>query len=295
MNGRTAAARRAQGVGCFLLALAGFAAYDAFAKHMVAVHPPALVNLGRYVAVCSMALALLLRHGQWRLWRAPHQRLLLARSLMLGVVATCFMTALVTMPLAEATAIYFTAPLLMVALSPWMLGEPVRRAEWAAVWLGFAGMLCIVRPGGSLPWTGTTLMAVAAVCYALFQLLTRRLSGRVPAPVQFSYMAVVCLAVTSLPMLFGPLPPWPGAAAFGLLVAGGFVSGAAQLLLLAAFRRAELATLAPLNYLQLLMAVMISAWWFGRTPDGPALAGIGLIALAGVWLARARHLPAPQT
>jgi len=56
-------------------------------------------------------------------------------------------------------------------------------------------------------------------------------------------------------------------------------------MLLAAFRRVEVATLAPLNYLQLLMAVLISAAWFGRTPDGPALAGMAVIAGAGLWLA----------
>lgn len=86
------------------------------------------------------------------------------------------------MPLAEATAIYFTAPLLMVALSPWLVGEQVRRSRWVAVTVGFGGMLLIVRPGGDLPWLGTLLMAVSAVCYAIFQLLTRRLAGWCPAP-----------------------------------------------------------------------------------------------------------------
>ena len=279
----------AAGLAMFLAALVAFACYDAFAKQMVASHPPAVVNLGRYTAIGMIALVLLLRHGDLRLWRQPHQKLLTLRSVALAIVATCFMTALVTMPLAEATAIYFTAPLIMVALSPWLLGERVRRPQWTAVLLGFAGMLCIVRPGGSLPLAGTLLMAVSAVCYALFQVLTRRLSGLVPAPVQFAHMALACLVITNLPVLFMPpitLPPWPEMA---LLIAGGAVSGGAQLLLLAAFRRVTAATLAPLNYVQLLLAVLISTLWFQRPPDAPALAGMGLIAVAGMYLARARR------
>jgi drug/metabolite transporter (DMT)-like permease len=279
----------AAGIGIFLCALVLFAGYDAFAKQMVATYPPTVVNLARYIAVSAVALVLLLRHGDVRVWRQPHQKLLALRSGALAIVATCFMTALVTMPLAEATAIYFTAPLIMVALSPWLLGERVGRAQWVAVLLGFAGMLCIVRPGGSLPLVGTLLMAVSAVCYALFQVLTRRLSGLVTGPAQYTHMALVCLVVTSLPALFQPhaaLPGWPDMA---LLIAGGAISAGAQLLLLAAFRRAGAATLGPLNYVQLLLAVAISTLWFQRPPDALALAGMALIAVAGVYLARARR------
>ncbi|XAH21213.1 DMT family transporter [Xylophilus sp. GW821-FHT01B05] len=292
--GALPAARASQrhGIALFLGALVAFACYDAFAKQMVASYPPTVVNLGRYVAISAMALVLLLRHGRthdMRLWRQPHQKLLTLRSLMLAIVATCFMTALVSMPLAEATAIYFTAPLVMVAVSPWLLGERVGRIQWTAVMLGFAGMLLIVRPGGSLPLVGTLLMAVSAVCYAMFQVLTRRLSGLVPAPVQFAHMALVCLVVTNLPAVFMPhvaLPPWPQML---MLIAGGACSGVAQLMLLAAFRRVGAATLAPLNYVQLMLAVLISTLWFQRPPDGLALAGMALIAVAGVYLARARR------
>lgn len=284
------AASQRSGLLLFIGALLAFACYDAFAKQMLFHYPATLMNLTRYIAVSGMAAVLLWRHGDWRLWRQPHQKLLLLRSLMLAIVATSFMTALASMPLAEATAIYFTAPLMMVALSPWVLGERVGRVQWVAVWVGFAGMLLIVRPGGALPLTGTLLMALAAVCYALFQVLTRRLAGLVPAPVQFAYMAAVCLLVTNLPALFTPPVAWPGPAEWVLLIAGGTVSGGAQLLLLAAFRRVSAATLAPMNYLQLLLAVLISTFWFQRSPDGLALLGIALIMGAGVYLALPRRL-----
>jgi drug/metabolite transporter (DMT)-like permease len=197
------------------------------------------------------------------------------------------MTALLWMPLAEATAIYFTAPLLMVALSPWLLGEHVQRSRWLAVIFGFGGMLLIVRPGGNLPLLGTLLMAVSAVCYAVFQLLTRRLAGLVPGPMQYAWTALVCFVVTLLPAPFFLPAHVPPIADVLLLLAGGACSAAAQWLLLAAFERVEASILAPLNYFQLLLAVGFSTFWFHKPPDGLAMAGIALIMAAGIYLARA--------
>ncbi len=281
-----------QGMLLFLAALLCFACYDAFAKQMLYQFPATVMNLSRYTAVCILALWVMYRYGNWSALRWSQVRsgkLLLLRSLMLAIVATCFMTALASMPLAEATAIYFTAPLIMVALSPWLLGEQVGRVQWIAVLLGFFGMLLIVRPGNNLPVAGTVLMAISAVCYALFQVLTRKLSGVVPTSVQFAYMAVFCLVITNLPAIFTPIEALPNTAQILLLLAGGFVSGGAQLLLLEAFQRASASVLAPMNYLQLLLAVLISTFWFQRPPDTLALYGMLLIGAAGVYLAWPRR------
>ena len=281
-------ASQGTGVALFLGALVAFASYDAFCKYMLAFYPAPFINVMRYLSISFLTLAMLLHHGDLRFWRAPQKKLLLLRGLMLATVATCFMTALTWMPLAEATAIYFTAPLLMVALSPWLLGEQVRRSRWVAVTVGFAGMLLIVRPGGDLPLLGTLLMAVAAVCYAIFQLLTRRLAGLVPSPVQYAWTALICLIVTLLPAPFflpAQTPPWGDIL---LLLLGGACSGGAQWLLLLAFERVDASTLAPLNYFQLLLAVAFSTFWFNRPPDALATAGILLIIMAGLYLARAR-------
>jgi RarD protein len=278
------------GIAIFLCALVAFACYDAFAKEMVARYSPAMVNVARYTAVGVIAFVWSLRAGSLTVWRTPHKGLLFARSLSLAIVAMCFMTALVTMPLAEATAIYFTAPLLMVALSPWMLGERVGRVQWAAVLVGFAGMLLIVRPGHDLPLVGTLLMAVSAVSYAMFQLLTRRLAGIEHPSMLYAWMALVCMAVTLVVLALGEPIVWPDWRGWALLLGGGVCSAAAQLLLLAAFRRVAASTLGPLNYVQLLLAVLISTFWFQRPPDAVALAGIALIMAAGIYLAWPRRV-----
>lgn len=277
---------RQTGVLLFFAALVAFATFDAGAKQLLERYPAPFLNVMRYLAVVTLAMGMLWRHGRsLRLRDAPEKPLLVLRGVMLATVATCFMTALIWMPLSEATAIYFTAPLIMVALSPWLLGERVRAAQWGAVAAGFAGMLLIVRPGGDLPLLGTLLMAVSAVSYAIFQVLTRKLSNKVPGPVQYAYTAFICLIVTALPAPFFLPDPWPGTADTVIILALGACSGLAQILLIAAFQRVPAATLAPLNYFQLLLALGFSTFWFQRPPDALALAGMGLIIAAGVFLA----------
>lgn len=178
--------------------------------------------------------------------------------------------------------------MIMVALSPWLLGESVGRAQWLAVAVGFGGMLLIVRPGADLPALGTVLMAVAAVSYAIFQLLTRKLAGQVPGHVQYAYTAFICLLMTALPAPFFLPQPWPGLADSLVIIALGLCNGLAQILLIGAFQRVEASTLAPLNYCHLLMAVAFSTFWFGMPPDAPATAGMALIVAAGIFLVTRR-------
>ncbi|MGV2864527.1 DMT family transporter [Achromobacter sp. ESBL13] len=285
----TPAASRNAGILLFFAALVAFATFDAGSKHMLERYPAPFLNVMRYLAVIVLAVTMLWRHGSgMRLRDAPEKPLLVLRGVTLATVATCFMTALIWMPLSEATAIYFTSPLIMVALSPWLLGERVRPVQWLAVAVGFAGMLLIVRPGADLPLLGTLLMAVSAICYAIFQVLTRKLSSKVPGPVQYAYTAIICLIVTALPAPFFLPEPWPTPADTAIIIALGACSGLAQVLLIAAFQRVSAATLAPLNYFQLLLAVLFSTFWFQRPPDTLALAGMALIMASGVFLAMRR-------
>ncbi|MCD0502034.1 DMT family transporter [Bordetella petrii] len=272
------------GIALYLTALVCFASFDAAVKHLLAFYPAPFLNIMRYLAVATIGVFLVLRHGLPRPSATPDMGLLLLRGLMLGTVGTCFMTALIWMPLSEATAIYFTSPLIVVALSPWLLREQVGPRQWGAVGLGCIGMLMIVRPGSSLPWLGTVLMAVAAASYAVFQILTRKLSGRVPSHVQYAYTAFVCLVITAIPAPFFLPDPWPGLVDGLAIAALGITNGLGQILLIAAFRRVPASTLAPLNYCHLLMAVGFSTYVFGRPPDMMAMAGMASIVAAGLFL-----------
>lgn len=228
----------------------------------------------------------MLKHGVAPLPKGRILKLLVLRGVTLGVAGTAFMTALTWMPLAEATAIYFTSPLLIVALSAWLLNERVGRAQWYAVLAGLIGMLLIVRPGNELPILGTVLMAVAALSYALFQLLTRKLAGLVPGHTQYATTAFVCWIITAVPAPFFLPEIWPDSVDLALIIGLGVLNAMGQMLLIAAFQRVAASTLAPYNYCQLLMAVLISSLVFKQAPDSLALGGIVLIIAAGVFLAR---------
>lgn len=299
-NRRTAdaaQAARTAGILLFLAALAALATFDAAMKQLLQTYPAPFLNVMRYSTVCLIAVVLTARHRRPLRDYAPaaHRKLLLARGMVLGSVGTCFMTALLWMPLSEATAIYFMSPLMVVALSPWLLGERVGRVQWLAVTVGFAGMLLVVRPGGDLPWLGTVLMGVAAVSYALFLVFTRKLAGKVPPDVQYVTTALICLIVTAIPAPFFLPDLWPDAVGLLQIVGVCALNAIGQILLIAAMQRAEASTLAPFNYCHLLMAVAFSTFWFGRPPDTVALCGMALIVAAGVFLAVRRPAAgAPQ-
>jgi drug/metabolite transporter (DMT)-like permease len=282
------------GVILFLCGLVTFSIFDASSKYLLETYPAPFLNIMRYATVAFIAVAMLIRHAGPGLGEASHKGMLIARGVALGTVGTCFMTALTWMPLAEATAIYFTSPLIVVALSPWFLQEKVGYAKWIAVMAGFAGMLLVVRPGNDLPLIGTVLMIASAVSFAIFQLLTRKLAGKVAGSVQYAYTAFVCVIITGLPAPFFLPDPWPSLPDFLFILSLGICNGAGQLLLLAAFQRVAASTLAPLNYCQLLMAVAFSAYLFNQPPDTLAMMGIALITVAGVFLALPRvNRPTP--
>ena len=273
-----------QACGIFLCAIVALATLDMLAKDLVARHPAPLVNLVRYGTVLLMAVVLMHRRGtRWRL-PAAHRRTVLWRGVMLGTVGVTFMQALHTMPLAEATAIYFLSPLIIVALSPWLLGEEVRAPQAAAVVAGFVGMLLIVRPGGALPLVGTVLMLLAAGAYAMLQILTRRLAGKVSMEQQFAWTALICTVMTVLSLPTAGHLDWPGARDLALMATVGALSGIGQYLLIEAFQKVPASSLAPFNYFHLLLAVVFSVLVFGQRPDAIALLGIAVIGCAGLAL-----------
>jgi len=281
------------GILLFFCGLSTFAIFDATSKYLVQIYPALFVNWVRYCIVALVGLLSILRYGNV-LPSSRRLRVLLGlRGLALAFVGICFMLALQTMPLGAATAILFTSPLIVLLLSPWVLGERLGRAKWLAVIVGFSGMLLIVRPGGHLPLAGTMLMLIAAISFAGFQLLTRLLARDVPNHIQYAYTSFMCVLVAAIPAPFFLPEVWPSAAHVVLIIGLSLANAAGQLLLIAAFRRVAASTLAPLNYFQLLMAVLIGLIWFHEMPDGPALGGMALIMLAGLFLARGRAAQVP--
>lgn len=276
------AGQRLRGFAVFLAALTVLAVLDALAKDLVLRNSAPLVNLARYGVVLVMAVLLMLRR-KGPFVAAPRERaLLIGRGVMLAMVGICFMPALQYLPLAEATAIYFLAPLIVVLLCPIVLRERVSGKQYAAVAAGMVGMLLIVRPGGELSLTGSALMLVAAFSYACVQLLTRKLAGRTTGDQQYFYAALVCTVMgVAVLLIFWPTR-WPDAADAGGMLLVGILSGVGQYLIIRAFQLVPASVLAPFNYFHLLLAVIFSMTFFHQTPS--LLAVIGMLFIAGAGL-----------
>ena len=283
----TAAANQLQllkGCGIFLCSLCCLSVLDVLAKDLVLRNSAPLVNMVRYGVIVCLSLSLMLFKRVPFYVNPSARKWLLLRGCMLGFVGICFMPALQFMPLGEATALYFLSPLIVVLLAPLLLGEKVHVKQYLAVGVGMIGMLLIVNPGGTLSPIGSALMLVAALCYAMVQLLTRKLTGRVMSEQQFFYTAAIC-APMGLVVLFMYWPQvWPDTSDILELLLMGLCGGAGQYLLIYAFKATPASILAPINYFQLVLAVIFGQVVFGHMPDLLSFAGIVLIAAAGLSL-----------
>jgi drug/metabolite transporter (DMT)-like permease len=264
----------------------------ALAKIMSAAMDPVQITFLRSVLVLAGAALVLPRMadpaGALRRLVAPPQardQRLAAAMLILSTTLAVLGYSLV--PVTEASALGFTAPVILVVLGALVLHERVTPRRWVAVALGFAGMLAVVRPGGGLFSWAAAVPVAAALTYALYQVMTRRIRGVADerdATLQGALAGVV---------LLGPAMPWlwrsPGAADVALVVLYAAVQTAALLCIAGAVRRAEVSGLAPWHYSRIVFALALDALLFARIPGAAALAGCALIAAGGLVLAWPRR------
>ncbi len=200
-----------------------------------------------------------------------------------------FTTGVHYLPLAEATAVNFLAPVLVTALSAPLLKERVTRGQWAAVVLGFVGVLVVVHPGGEMFTPAILFPLGSALGFCFYQLLTRQLAS-IDSPTTSNFYAGLCntVVMTALVPFFWSTPRWDHALL--MLALGGF-GMSAHLLLTQAFRFAAPALLAPFSYCQIVFAGLLGLLFFSHVPDSTSLLGIAIICLSGLgaaWMQRRR-------
>ncbi|MBU8544147.1 MULTISPECIES: DMT family transporter [Roseomonadaceae] len=285
--------RSLQGVLLQLVALALFVTMDALLKVLVASHPVPQLMFVRFcfhTLLVVVTLKLMTGRVPFRS-RAPGLQTL--RSLCLATANAAIAVALIHVPLADATAVAFAAPVMTVALASLWLGEKVSLRRWIGVGIGFAGVMVALRPpfltGQALHWA-MLLPLVTAVANTAYQLLTRRLAAVDDPHTTFVHTSIAALVLTGLAQPFVWQAPaawdWPLFAALGLLGAAG------HSILVLAFARAPASVLAPMSYVQLLWAGVAGVLVFGDWPDGWTALGAGIIAVGGVLVALPERRPA---
>ena len=259
-----------------------FASLDAAIKYLSSRYPVPLLVWARWTI---QALAIVA-------WLAPRRGLSFVRTarpgrnLVRGAVligsSICFVYALRDLPIADVTALNYSTPMMVVVLAAFVLGERLTPARIAFVLAGVIGMLLIVRPGTDV-FRGASLLALAsAAFYATYQIMTRRMADEDSGVLLFYPALVGAVAMSfALPFSFEALVamPWTHVA---MLVVGGMVGTLGHLLFILAFQRGAASALTPFTYAHLVWATLIGWIAFGTFPDGYALAGMSIIAGAGL-------------
>lgn len=274
-----------RGILLFMVALMMFASLDATSKHLTALFSVALLVWARYLVHFVLMLIFVAPSLRAELVRTDHLGLQIIRALMLLATTACGMAAFRVMPLAEATSVIFLAPLLVTIFAGPMLGERIGARRWLAVVIGFGGVLLIVRPGNGLNLAGILWALGGAFFYAIYQILTRKLSHAEHPMRQLFYTALVGTLVMSaaLPWIWQHEAPSPW---HWLLIATlGLYGGFGHFLLIHAFHLAPASTLTPFTYVQLIWAALLGWLVFGNVPDALTAAGMAVIAASGLWLA----------
>lgn len=207
-----------------------------------------------------------------------------------GVIAmSCWFFALRTLPLPEATAIVFAAPLILVVLAVLLLKERVRIYRWSAVIVGLVGVVVILIPqmraaeaGDDLALFGALMALVAAVFMALASVFVRQLTGTEPTMTIVLYFFIAASVLSLLTLPFGWVVPSPRDAA--ILVTIGVLGGFGQILLTQAYRYAEASVIAPFEYTSMIWAVAIGWFVFAEVPLTTTLAGSAVLIASGLFV-----------
>lgn len=273
-----------RGILLTLLAMGLFGAMDGLSKFLVAHYPTPLVLWLRHLVALAIALLILARRRPVRLLtssRAPW--LQLARSVLLVVEMGLVLFVFSLMPLADAHAILAAVPLLVTALSAPLLGERVGWRRWAAVAVGFAGVLVILRPGLGVLQPGAVLALLCTGLYALYNILTRLVARSDPPETGFLLQTAIGAALLCLvgPFFWVPIAPahWP------LVLAQATLGALGHLCLVRALALAPAVVVQPFTYTLLLYAVVVGFLVFGDVPDLWTVVGGLVVVGAGVYSA----------
>ena len=266
----------------YIPAMAIVPVMDGIAKHLSSEMSVMQVSWARYFAHFAILLPIILIRYKPRQILPNQPVLQLIRGGLLLVSTFCFFWSISLMPLADALAIVFVSPLVVTALSPWLLGETVGLCRWSAVVVGFLGACIIIRPGADIFSSGALLALAAGTLYGLYLIATRRLAGSAPPLITLFYTALVGAVLLSVIVPFSWTPP--NLEQIGLMAALGLIAAVGHLLVIRAFQMAPASLLAPYGYSEIVMATIIGYLFFGDFPDYWSWIGISIVIASGIYV-----------
>lgn len=264
-------------------ALACFACLDAIAKWLGQSMDALQVVWARYVSALVFILVIFnpLRHPGVFVTKRPWVQSI--RSALLFASTALNFVALQFLQLDQTVAIMFATPFIVAVLAGPMLGEWIGWRRWAAVFVGFCGVLVVTQPwSGEMHWA-MALSLVGAVAYALYNILTRMVAGYDSAATTSLYSVAFGAVAASIVAPFVWTPPDNMYIVVGMIAIGAF-GGFGHWLLILAHERAPAGVVAPFIYTQLVWMVALGWLVFAQVPAANTLAGAVIVVASGLYL-----------
>jgi drug/metabolite transporter (DMT)-like permease len=262
------------------------------AKYLSATLPSVEIAWIRFLTFALIMSPAMFRGSPLFALRTERLGLQLMRGAALVGSSLFFISGLRYLPIAEASATGFVAPLFVTALSIVFLSEKVGVRRWLATAVGLLGVLIILRPGTSAFHVAAFFPLVSAVAWACTLIMTRMMSGRehVLTTMTYSSIAGLCILSALVPFVW-VTPSWHDIA-FGVFI--GVASTAGQWIVVLAFRYADASVLAPFSYTQLLWVSILGFMVFGEVPDIWTVTGAVFIVGSGLYTAHRERVRRSQ-
>ncbi|TQM89911.1 DMT family transporter [Roseinatronobacter monicus] len=264
---------------------------DVAAKLASSSVPVGQITAARFIIQCMLMAPFVWVMGLSLRVPRKHLPALLLRAVLLLVSTFCFIAAIRVMPLADALAIVFVAPFIVLLVGKFYLGEDVGPRRVAAAIVGFVGVLFVIQPSFVAFGAVALFPLGTAIAFAFYILVTRGLSRRVhPVALQFHtglIASLLCLPFILLAQGTGSVfldPVWPEGIVWLWLLGVGFFATMSHMMMTYALSLAPSATLAPLQYLELPVATLLGYWVFSDFPNALTLTGIAIIISAGLYM-----------
>ncbi len=277
------ARNRRIGIAFLTLTTLAYATLDTNAKWLVQSLPVFQVVWLRFFVHVLFHAAVFTPNMGWRLYKVNHFRMQLVRGLLLVCMTVTNFWALQYLQLAQTGAIQFSVPILIALLSAIWLGEHLDLRRWAAILVGFIGVLIIIRPGSHAFHPAIFLSVANAILYAFFNMITRHLAATEnPVTTQFFSAMVAAVVLTPIALWQWQTPDgwlnWTLVAAMGLFGGLGHIGAAV------AHRYASAAVLGPFLYQQIIYMTFCGWLVFDQIPDHAVIVGACVVVLSGLYL-----------
>ena len=271
-----------RGIVLMCLSTVAFSIMHGLVRFVSEVLPPFQIAFFRNVFGLAFLLPLLMR-SRFAVLRTKQIGLHALRGVINMAAMLMFFTALSISPIAKVTALGFTAPIFMAILAVLVLGERFRIYRWSAIFLGFVGMLIILRPGLVAIDTGALLVTGSAALWAVAMIIIKIQSRTESSLTIVAYMGIF-LGVFSIAPALWVWQPF-GLKTLGLMVLIGLFGSIAQMAISQSLKETDPTALMPFDFLKLIWTAMIGAWFFAEIPDIYTWIGATVIFSSGLFIA----------